>query len=198
MPAKNTSVDVPMLSRITSDGGAIDKMHNLIRKAVANLEVMKTVAAASCVMHAIEFGNATKMNDFLSAVGKGERNDAIVKWAIEFGPFKWEKDKDTKVTEFKIDSQRRLEIAEQTEFAPGGVLNLTAEVAKELRETLASNPYWVFVPQKQVPPFNLPAAILSLVKRAEKAKGNPSIADKSDFSGLTELEALAATRAKVA
>ena len=172
-----------LAARVTSDSEACNKQLSVLSRASSSLTTMKTITAASCVMVAIEHGNCTRMNQFIAACGKGERNAAIVKWACDFGPFVWGKEevliegKLTNVNMFKMDTPKR------------EALKVNGpSYAKVLVET----PYFEYVPQTEVPVFDLVIAMKALVKRADKAKENPTIADKSNFNGLDALRALVA------
>mgnify|MGYP000883532090 FL=1 len=179
------AVSRSLASQVTDDFKIISKMNATITTATKRLHDLKNVAAASCVVHAVMHGNTTPMNDFLKAVGDAERHDAIVKWACELGPFKWDRDVDTKRMSFFLDKDKAKAMRED-------------EKIKELPAKLVANPYWVYVPPKEVPPFNLKAAILTLVKKADKAKADPVQAAKSTFEGYDELKKWAAAMEAVA
>lgn len=176
--SNNKDLATPLKDLVTNDGKKLNIMLNTLEKTTKNLNTMKTVAAASCVMHAIKHGNVTPMNVFLSAVGEGERNDAIVRWAVEFGPFKWKKDKETNTNRFHFDLEKsKLLEAKGADYA----------------QALVDTPYWVYVPQKEVGEFDLDKAIIALVKRAEHIK-----TEGKRKANLTNLDALKAFALKVA
>ena len=83
----------------------------------------------------------------------------------------------TQVNMFKMDTPKREELKTKG-----------SAYAKVLVET----PYFEYVPQTEVPVFDLVIAMKALVKRADKAKENPTIAEKSNFNGLDALRALVA------
>lgn len=182
--AKKTNENA-LVAGIAWDATSVNKMLNVLGRATARMKDMKAATAAACVMHAIEYGNCTPMNSFLVKVGEGERNDAIVKWAVDLGPFKWERDNDLKINVFKMDTDKR------NTLVPRGA---------EYLKTLVDTPYWVYVPQKEVPAFNLLQVLKSAAGRAHKAMKDDERKAKSDFTGLESLEELIAklTPAKAA
>lgn len=164
-------------AKLKWDGTSVSNMLKVLTKATSRMAVMKSATAAACVMHAIDHGNATPMTRFITACGEGERNDAIVKWAVDFGPFKWERDNDLKTNVFKMDTEKRTLLQERG-----------ADYAKEL----LALPYWTYVPQKEVPAFNLIAVLKTAVGRAHKAMKDDARKAKSDFTGLADVEELLA------
>lgn len=180
------ALSVNLASRVTSDAKEIAHMNGIIGKTTKRLHDMKAIAAASCVLHAVMHNNCTSMRDFLKAVGNAERHDAIVRWAVEVGPFKWEKDKDTKRNTFFMDTDK------------ANAMKADAKALAELPAKLTANPYWVHVPPKEVPEFNFKVAFLALVKKAKTIKADPTRSAKAKFEGLDQAEQLRALLEKVA
>lgn len=159
------------------DGEAVSHMLKTLAKATAKMLTMKATASTACVMHAIHHGNATPMTQFITACGEGERNDAIVKWALEFGPFKWEHDKDLKTNVFRMDTAKA---------------EVLREKGDDYIKILMATPYWKFVPQPEVKPFNMLDSIRNAIKRAEKAMNDEARKENSDFTGFDDFKALLA------
>ena len=174
-----------LYSKVTSDATLIGKMNRLITSATSRLKEAKQVAGASAIMHAMEFGNATPMTSFMNACGTTDRNDAIVKWACDNGPFDWKKEvivneEGTPVTkaQFKMNNDKK------------NALLAKFNTKEEMIKHLVDNPFWLYVPQKEVPEFDLIKAMHALVNKAKGIAKDEARKAKSNLTGLGELETL--------
>lgn len=100
------------------------------------------VAAVSCLFHAGEHGDVTLMQALIEALGKSQRRNALIEWAIEFGKFSAD-DKGKNV-----------------------VFNKAGET--DLDKAIEVSP-WDFKPEPPFKPFDLEAELAKLYKRAAKA-----------------------------
>lgn len=171
-----------LVSLVTSDGKAIDRMIAANARSTASQRKAHAVLAASVVIHAIEYGDVRPAIKFVLSCGHTVRTDALVKWLVNFGPFIYGKDKDTKQDTLKHDGKRADAIkAKYTEDTQSFIVSLI------------KLPYWEFSPPANpFKPIDLPAMMASVVKRAEKVLEDPEHKDDkgNNFLGLDKLKAL--------
>ena len=120
--------------------------------------------AVSTLQHAMQHGDITLANKLIAALGKSQRTNALRDWYINFGPFAY--DATTRAMTFVKGSNK-------TDIKPAMAL-----------------PFWEFKQEAAYIPFDMQAAIISLVKRADKAMQH---GDKVDKATLAQLAALAGT-----
>lgn len=156
----NAKLDA-QVQAVTSDAGKLASMIVTLKRDVNNINARKALIAAGTALHAIEHNQVTPLRDMYEALQDSERRDAFVKWAVNYAPVKWEKDKDTKRTTFFFDNTRS-----------EGLRALIATDRNKYIRTMLTNPYWVFAPAPEVKPFSFDSALMSLIKRATKAKAD--------------------------
>src|SRR5688572_9197996 len=88
--AKTAKKATPSIWVVTSDAKIIAKQRAALREGTVSLRDQAAYAAASCVVHMLEHGNATAMTMFVrDAAELGLiRADAAVKWAIGLKMFR--------------------------------------------------------------------------------------------------------------
>ena len=165
-----------------------NKLTALIRRigsATVKLQNDKNVAAASCVITAIEHGNVIPMRQLFAAVSESERRQAIVTWACENGPFEYRAPKAEERLD-KNDTERRF-MFDKTRI--DGFKQQLADNRDAFIENMITRPYWQAVKEPELKPFNIHAALTVLIKRAEKANDNGL--EGNYIVGLDRIKALA-------
>lgn len=122
------------------------------------------IVAVSTLQHAMQHGDITLANKLIAALGKSQRTNALRDWYINFGPFAYD-------------------AASKSMTYVKGSNKTDVKAAIEL-------PFWEFKQEAAYVPFDLQAAIVTLVKRADKAMQH---GDKVDKTALAQLAALAGT-----
>jgi len=169
-------------SKVTGDGEAVSAMVTGVRTMSTAIQAALKVAAASCVVHALEHGNSTPMHDLIEAIGKHSRANSLRKWALEVGPFVWAKDpEDPKSTaSLRMDANRRALLSAVYEADP-----------EQVKLDLVSVPFWDFDPEPEFKPVSVLALVKAAVKRVEAVANDPSkVNEANDFNGLVELKQL--------
>lgn len=144
-----------MAIAVTKDGDTLSKLITGIRRRTASLQADMHVIAVSCVMHAVEFGNALPATQFVEALTGGSKSyairvNALKKWFEEVGCFTWNNGG------FKMNAARRAMLKGMDE-------------AKAIA-TLSKVPFWEYVPEPEYKGFDFNARLLSLISQANKAK----------------------------
>lgn len=148
--------------KLLTGAQAITTAINSIAKRGKLFERDLHTVAVSTLQHAMQHGDITLANKLIGALGKSQRVNALRDWYINFGPFSY--DATTKAMTYVKGS------------------NLT-----DIKPAMAM-PFWEFKQEAAYVPFDLQAAILTLVKRADKAIQH---GDKVDKAALAQLAALA-------
>ena len=144
-----------MAIAVTKDGATLSRLITRIRRRTASLQEDMHVIAVSCVMHAVEFGNALPATQFVEALTGGSKSSAIrvnalKKWFEEVGCFTWNNGG------FKMNAARRAMLKGMDE-------------AKAIA-TLSKVPFWEYAPEPEYKGFDFNARLLSLISQANKAK----------------------------
>lgn len=173
-----------LASKVTGNGNEVNAMIAGVRTMGTQFQAAIKVAAASAVVHALQHGNSTPINDLIEAMGKHTRANSLKKWAIEVGPFVWAKDpaddKSTAMLRMNADKKAVMLAAYEADPAAAN-LNMIAL------------PFWEFDPEPAFKPISVLALVKALVKRAEGVANDPAKADEAnDFNGLIELKQLVA------
>lgn len=140
---------------------AIDTAIKSINTRGKSLQRDIHIAAVSCMNHADKHGDVTLAQKLVDAVPTLARKNALRDWFIAHGKFSYD------ATEKSLTFNKK------------GTTNLEAAIA---------TPFWEFKQEAEYVPFDLQAAILTLVKRADKAMQH---GDKVDKVALAQLAALA-------
>lgn len=148
--------------KIIEGAKAIDTAIKSIATRGKSLERDIHVAAVSCLMHADQHGDVTLAQKLVDAVPQLARKNALRDWFLAHGKFSYDME--------------------------GKVLTYNKK-GVTLQEDAINTPFWEFKPEPEYKPFDMQAAVLQLVARAEKAieKGEKVPTDK-----LTKLRELAA------
>lgn len=134
-----------------------------IAKRGKTLERDIHIAAVSTLNHADKCGDTTLAQRLVCAVPSLARKNALRDWFVAMGKFKY--DVETKTLRHDKAKTTNLELAIAT-------------------------PFWEFKQEAAYVPFDMQAAIISLVKRADKAMQH---GDKVDKTALAQLAAIAGT-----
>ena len=150
-----------MAIAVTKDGATLSKLITGIRRRTASLQADMHVIAVSCVMHAVEFGNALPATQFVEALTGGSKSSAIrvnalKKWFEEVGCFTWNNGENPG---FKMNAARRAMLKSMEEDY------LDSAIA-----TLSKVPFWEYVPEPEYKGFDFNARLRSLISQASKAK----------------------------
>lgn len=174
---------------VTTDIATINKMMATIAPRTKKLQNDLHIVAASCALHAIEFGNVTPMNEFFNACGKAIDRTAIVRFFETYGGAKFvviKNDDGTKTYKFKADTEKMLKLKAERNL----------DQAKFDAKIAAAKFYEKFETAKAVfNGFDLNARIKALIKKAKDIKDDEAKAShpKNNFASLTKLEEFAAT-----
>ena len=147
---------------IVTDAAKLNTLLDSIKKSGAKLEQDIHTAAVSALDHAAQHGNIGFMTRLIDVLPGFSRRNALIAWAIEFGPFK--PSEDGKSVEHDKHGKVDLSSGEKT-------------------------PFWEFKPEAPFKPFDLQAELAKLVKRAEKAAGDDR--NKLDSDDLIAVRRLA-------
>lgn len=147
-----------MAIAVTKDGATLSKLITGIRRRTASLQADMHVIAVSCVMHAVEFGNALPATQFVEALTGGSKSyairvNALKKWFEEVGCFTWNKEE---TPGFKMNAARRAMLKGMDE--------------DKAIATLSKVPFWEYAPEPEYKGFDFNARLLSLISQANKAK----------------------------
>lgn len=142
---------------VTKDGKALAKLILGIKRRTASLQNDIHIVAVSCVMHAVEFGNALPATQLIEAITGGSkayaiRANALKKWFEEIGCFVWNNGEQPG---FKMDAERRAILKGMDE-------------AKAIT-TISRVPFWEYAPEPEYKGFDLNARLKSLIAQALKA-----------------------------
>ena len=148
--------------KIIDGAKAIDTAIKSINTRGKSLERDIHVAAVSCLVHADKHGDVTLAQKLVDAVPSLARKNALRDWFIAHGKFDY--DMTNKALTFN-------------------------KKGTTLTDEAIATPFWEFKQEAEYKPFNLEAAVLQLVKRAESAieKGEKVPSDK-----LKQLQSLVA------
>ena len=146
-----------MAIAVTKDGATLSKLITGIRRRTASLQADMHVIAVSCVMHAVEFGNALPATQLVEAITGGSKSyairaNALKKWFEEVGCFVWN---NGETPGFKMNADRKAIIQ-----AIGDDNAIIAEIGKV--------PFWEYAPEPEYKGFDLVKAIRALVSKANK------------------------------
>lgn len=152
----------PVAFKMLDGAKAIDTAIKSIASRGKTLEKDIHQAAVSCLVHADKHGDITLASKLVDAVPSLARKNALRDWFIAHGKFSWSME------------------AKAFTFNKQAVTQLEAAIA---------TPFWEFKTEAEYKPFNMEAAVLQLVKRAESAieKG-----EKVPTEKLAQLRKLAA------
>lgn len=139
---------------------AIDTAIKSINTRGKSLQRDIHVAAVSCLNHADKHGDVTLAQKLVDAVPTLARKNALRDWFIAHGKFSYD--------------------------ATEKVLTFNKKGTTQLEQAIAM-PFWEFKQEAAYVPFDIQAAILTLVKRAEKAVNNGDNVDKKTLAALTAL-----------
>jgi hypothetical protein len=172
-----------LASKVTGNGNEVNAMIAGVRTSGQQFQAMLKVAAASAVVHALQHGNSTPINDLIDAMGKHTRANSLKKWAIEVGPFVWAKDpadeKSKAMLRMNADKKAVMLLAYEADPAAAN-LNMIAK------------PFWEFDPEPVFQPVSALQALKAAISRLEKAAADPKRqSDENDFNGLIEMKQLA-------
>ncbi len=143
---------------------------------------MIAVAAASRVLYAVSSnGDVEPANKLIEAIGPNQRGDTLVKWFLEFGPFKINDNKDGlafgtgKIKQF----QNKMD---------------TPENKRDFAQSLVLNPFWVWQPPKSpFKPAVLEQLLAQAISKVEKQLKSTDISDEDrkqiDSFGIDEAKA---------
>lgn len=147
--------------KILDGAKAIDTAIKSIGTRGAKLQSDIHVAAVSTLVHADKHGDVTLAQNLVDAVPTLARKNALRDWFIAMGKFSYD------TTEKTLTFNKK---------------------GTTLLDTAIATPFWEFKQEAEYVPFDLQAAILTLVKRADKAMQN---GDKVDAAALKQLTAIA-------
>lgn len=139
---------------------AIDTAIKSINTRGKSLQRDIHVAAVSCLNHADKHGDVTLAQKLVDAVPTLARKNALRDWFIAHGKFSYD--------------------------ATEKVLTFNKKATTQLEQAIAV-PFWEFKQEAAYVPFDIQAAILTLVKRAEKAINNGDNVDKKTLATLQSL-----------
>src|SRR5690625_2520776 len=100
------------------------------------------IVAVSCLHHADEHGDVTLMQELITSLGRSQRRNAVIAWAIAYGKF--QANENGKNVEYNRANTTDLE----------GAMNESP---------------WEFKPEPAFRPFDIQAELKKLLKRAAKA-----------------------------
>src|SRR5690625_422505 len=103
------------------------------------------IVAVSCLHHADEHGDVTLMQELITSLGRSQRRNAVIAWAIAYGKFQANEN--------------------------GKNVEYNRANATDLEAAMNESP-WEFKPEAPFRPFNMKAELTKLIKRAEKAAGD--------------------------
>ena len=136
---------------------AINTAIDSIKTRGKSLEKDIHVAAVSCLVHADKHGDITLAEKLVQAVPSLARKNALRDWFIAHGKFNY----DAKSKSFTYD-----------------------KTSETLVEEATVTPFWEFKPEVEYKPFDLDAAVQTVLKRAVKAM------ERGDELPQDKLEAL--------
>jgi hypothetical protein len=183
------SKDADLVALMPPDMKALVRLISTIAEVGIKQRERISFAAPACVEHAIVQGNTTPLTELYKALGPdSRRNDAFVKWCLEFAPVRWIEGKDEgggkALGSFGIDKKRTDEFKAKLAEDRIGYLS-----------SLIKLPFWDFVKEPPVKPFSLIAIMEAAVSRAKKRRDNPEDDAKTpedDFFGLEDAESFVA------
>lgn len=162
---------------ITGDAKKISKQQADLDKRSKTFKQDAHTQALSCLMHAVLHNRVEPMNALVSIMGHSM--PAMNKWAVKYGPFKWQgTDKATgrEAGLVIVKDKREAMLAKRDEDKAAFDTWLTSDEVK---------PYWEELKAKnEMPGINLAKLIVAAYQKAEKAKDDPELAAKSDLRGL--------------
>lgn len=160
--AKPVEQAKPFYGKLTllNTANDIGKAITSVIRRVAKLDKDLHVIASSILMHADKHGDITLANKLIDAMPKSARKNAMRDWFIAHGKFAWdEKNK-----------------------------NLAYAKSKStLYDESQQRPFFAFTAEPEYKPFDMDAAIASLLKRAEKAIENGDAVDTTKLTAIRKL-----------
>lgn len=167
---------------VTTDAKSLTAMIADLAKRGASINQHFKIAAASCVVHMLQHGNATPMTRLVEV--SDYRATALVKWALSLGMFKAGKDKDTNRDVFKKnDDTFNRELEKYLADKPAYI------------KALLDNSFMEFSPPKKAfEGLNIPALYYSMLSKIEEVLEDPDKSKHPDnvLIGLEEFRALKA------
>ena len=120
------------------------------------------IAAVSCLNHADLHGDITLATKLVQAVPNSTRKNALRDWFLAHGKFSY----DMKAKGFSYDKTKETQL-----------------------EVAITTPFWEFKPEPEYIPFDMKAALLQLVAKAEKAVAKGEDVPTESLEALRKLVA---------
>jgi hypothetical protein len=168
-----TAVDT---NKVSTDGAVIARMIDNIKTASASLKTKISIAAASCVMHAIKHGDITLGLSLITALSEAEgdkkgatpwRTNALRDWFVAEGPFSVVENakgkKELQYDDAKAKKLTKIMSADEARFGT----------------QLVRNPFWLAKPEPEYAGFDFDAELAKLRARAKKAAAEKDEAKKA-------------------
>lgn len=149
--------------KVSTDGAVIVKMIDEIKTANASIKTKISIAAASCVMHAIKHGDITLGLSLITALSAADgdkkgatpwRTNALRSWFIAEGPFSVTKDAKGK-DELAYDDAKAKKLAK-----------IMAPDEARFGGTLVRNPFWLAKPEADFKPFDYDKELARINRQA--------------------------------
>lgn len=146
---------------VSSDAENIKGQVDWIGKSMKQITDRLHITVCSCLLHVVEHGNSTPLNDLMDQVGKGKgavlRVNALKQFVVERAEVDFDEETE-KFTVNKVGAK-----AERAKF--------NAAPAEYIR-ALSATPWNEAKPEPKFHPLNLPKEIAKLVKKAESQLKN--------------------------
>lgn len=118
---------------------------SLVKSRAKKLDDQVHFVAVSCLWHADKHGDITLMQELIESMGKSQRRNAVIAWAIAYGKFEAD------------------EKGKNLVYARGKATDL---------EGAKNESPWDFKPEQPFKPFDIELEFKKLLKRAESAAGD--------------------------
>jgi hypothetical protein len=166
---------------VAYDGKSLKAAIDSIARRSTTLREDVARALIGCVLHATEYGNVTPGTQLIEAMGSAMRTNAAKQWLIDFGPFMWVEDGETKKKGFKLDPDKAKKCKEK----------MASDLVSFIKDMTAT-PYFEYIPEPEFKPFNFKAALASLVATAEKRAKKQD--GRDNFEGVDDVRAFIAAK----
>ena len=146
---------------ISSDVDNIKGQVAWLGKTVKQMTERLHVTVCSCLLHVVEHGNSTPLNDLFDQIGKGKGSVMRLNTLKQFVSERAEVDYDEDTEKFVVNKDGAK--AERAKFKAA---------PEEYVRALEATPWNEAKPEPKFKPLNLPAEIAKLVKKADSQLKN--------------------------
>lgn len=150
------------------ESAAVSKLIDSIKGRGAKLDADIHTAAVSSMVIAAKHGDVTLMQRLIASLPASARKNAVIAWAIHFGPF-------------AADETGKSVVYDKSK--------VEAAKAEDNIEAAMTTAPWEFKPEEAFKEFDLAAQVAKLLAKAEKAANDPR--NKVDGELLRKLATLA-------